>query len=466
MNYHAPAPIGFDPPASRVQAEQGLFGAILTNNEAMDIALQHVTADDFEEEIHRAFFLAMTEKRLKGERIDPTLLTSVLGNYDLGGITVRGYLRNMFEEAVTVIGCRDYAREIKRGAQLRHIYSLLHATLPMVSVPNADPVLIAGDIISALDEVAQGETAETAKRVSVGHAAQSVLDRIEEVQCGRGGNIISYGLRSLDDMTGGLRDGTLVTLAGRPSMGKTTAAIHSALEVAKAGHGVYFVSLEMSAAALAERCISALCFDQMHPIHYNRIEKGTGLDRQELSRIKAASDKLASLPLSIEQQCGLSIAQITARARQVASRFERDGIKLKVIVVDHLGLIKDCGRSDNRTQQVTAMTASLKALSKEMGVAVVMLCQLNRGVESRDDKRPQLHDLRDSGSIEQDSDVVITVFREAYYLSKKTDLTEEENGRLAFVRDSLELAILKNRQGPTGMREMFCSIANNYIAEF
>src|SRR5947207_8053107 len=235
---------------------------------------------------------------------------------------------------------------------------------------------------------------------------------------------IATGLRDLDTKMGGLQPSDLIVLAGRPGMGKTALATNIAYNIARAYRGevqadgttkavnggvVGFFSCEMSAEQLATRIIS-----ERTGIPSSSLRRG-GISEADFEKIRDYSIELQSLPFFVDETGGLSISQLMARARRLK---RQKGLDL--IVIDYIQLLQGSGkRSDNRVQEVTEITTSLKALAKELNVPVIALSQLSRQVESRDDKRPQLSDLRESGSIEQDADVVIFVFREEYYLSNK-----------------------------------------------
>ena len=456
------------PPAWRGDTEQGLLGAILNNNDAMDIALQIVNADDFEEDIHRAIFAAMTEKRNNRERIDVKLLTSVLGDFDLGGVAMGEYIARLAHSAVTVSSCRDYAKEILRGSQLRQIHTMLLGCMPMVASPDASPVRLAGEIISALDPIASSNLNETQKTVTLREAADSVIDNITLTRQGKGVVGLPYALRDLDRFTRGMMPAEIITLAGRPGMGKTTVGMHIALQTAMSGRGVFFVSLEMSAQLLAERALAALTFrNQSDYVSYLNIGDAARLDDYAFQRVIDARDTFRSLPFRIDQQGGLTMPQISARARQAASYFERQNKPMGLIVIDHLHLINAVrrGNSENRTNELSVIMGGVRVLAKETGCPVLLLSQLSRQVESRENKRPLLSDLRESGSIEQDSDVVLGLFREEYYLRAAADTCEKAQARLFDVENTIEIEVLKQRQGPTGTARLFCCVGANFIGD-
>ena len=272
---------------------------------------------------------------------------------------------------------------------------------------------------------------------------------------------IATGLRDLDIKMGGLQPSDLVIVAGRPGMGKTALATNIAYNVARAYRGepqadgttkavnggiVGFFSCEMSAEQLATRIIA-----ERTGIPSSTIRRG-GITEGDFEKIRDYSIELQSLPFYVDETGGLSISQLTARARRLK---RQKGLDL--VVVDYIQLLQGSGKrgNDNRVQEVTEITTSLKALAKELNVPVVALSQLSRQVESRDDKRPQLSDLRESGSIEQDADVVLFVFREEYYLQSKepkigTPEHEKWQTEMHLAHGKAEVIIGKQRHGPTG----------------
>jgi len=276
---------------------------------------------------------------------------------------------------------------------------------------------------------------------------------------------IATGLRDLDTKMGGLQRSDLIVLAGRPGMGKTSLATNIAYNIARAyayelaadgthkttnGGIVGFFSCEMSAEQLATRIIA-----ERTGIPSSNIRRG-GISEGDFEKIRDYSVELQSLPFYVDETGGLSISQVTARARRLK---RQKGLDL--IVIDYIQLLAGSGKrgNDNRVQEITEITTNLKALAKELNVPIIALSQLSRQVESRDDKRPQLSDLRESGSIEQDADVVMFVFREEYYLANKepragTPEYEKWQLDMSLVHGKAEVIIGKQRHGPTGTVEL------------
>jgi replicative DNA helicase len=456
-------------PPNAVEAEEALLGAILRSPDAIDGVRHIVEPADFFEEVNGWLYEALCSRRDAGEHIDIRLVMTMLGNRDLGGVTVGEYLGRLGAEATTIINAPHYAKAVREASRMRRLLDTAKAAqAAMCTGGIADPASYAAQMIEDLDDIASGAVAEHMRRIGIGNSAAGVIERVQEARAGRVRHGAPFGLPSLDQATLGMRQDQLIILAGRPGMGKTTAAVHFALSAARAGFGVCFVSLEMNASELSERALSAVAYDprQREHLTYRAIAHGRDISDVGLERLVDAQRSLNLLPLDIEQQPGLTIAQIAARVRQYRLRLERSGESLGLVVIDHIGLIKPSKRyAGNRVQEIAEITGSLKGLAKELGTPVLALSQLSRQVEGRDDKRPKLVDLRDSGSIEQDADVVIALFREAYYLEHQVQRSDEEEDRFARCQNELEIEILKQRSGPTTRVTCFCDVASNVLAE-
>lgn len=462
-----------------LEAEQALLGAILVNAEALDVVDGICDADDFAEPLHRTVFAEAKAMRGRGSgTVSYPLLVAALGSSLAGaelapGVTAQAYLARLVAEATTVVNAPDYAREIADQAARRSLVATAYRILDQLgtgTASTAETGAVAAEAIEALDRVLQARSRTATPRVSLRVAAADALGGVEQaMRRGTGLAGASWGIPALDKATLGLCPGELVVVAGRPGMGKTALATAIALKTAKAGNGVYDVSLEMTAAPIALRALCAEASAFGDPIPYKDAAKGfpdaaPEMREAMLARLAEAELAIAGRPIEIEQEAGLTLSQIAARARHAAKTLERRGAALKVVIVDHLGLVRASDRySGSRVNEVSEISAGLKVLAKSLDVCVVALCQLNRQVEARDDKRPKLSDLRDSGSIEQDADVVIGLYREAYYLGQRADLDAEALNRLAAAEKRLEAHVLKQRMGDVTTVHLYCDIATNVV---
>src|ERR1700756_4838625 len=411
-----------------IEAEQGLLGAILVNNDAFCRVSDFLEPKHFFEPIHQTIYETAGSLIRMGKVATPvTLKTFVPADTDIGGMTVGHYLARLAAEATTIINAQDYGRTIYELALRR---DLIRIGEEMVNVAFDAPVDFAPRAQIEDAERRLYELAESGRYDGgfqrFGQALTVAVD-MAAAAFQRDGKLsgIATGLRDLDVKMGGLQHSDLIIVAGRPGMGKTALATNIAYNVAKAhraevqadgtmrsvnGGIVGFFSCEMSAEQLATRIIA-----ERTGIPSSTIRRG-GITENDFEKIRDYSIELQSLPFYIDETGGLSIAQLTARARRLK---RQKGLDL--IVVDYIQLLSGSSQraQQGRVQEVTEITTGLKALAKELNVPILALSQLSRQVETRDDKRPQLSDLRESGSIEQDADVVIFVFREEYYLANK-----------------------------------------------
>ncbi len=449
-------------PPHNVEAEQALLGAVLVNNDAFDRVSDFLRPEHFSEELHRRIFEISGQLIRAGKLATIVTLKTFLGDHDLGGITVQGYLARLASEATTIINAEDYGRMVYDLSIRRNLIGIGEEIVNTAydSPVDASPRAQIEEAERRLYEIAeQGRYDGGFQRFS--DALTTAIDMAAKAY-ERDGKLsgISTGLSDLDGKLGGLQSSDLVIVAGRPGMGKTALATNIAFNVAKAyeyevradgahiaknGGIVGFFSLEMSAEQLATRVIA----EQSGVASY-KIRRGD-IEDDEFHRISEAAREMQTVPLFIDQTGGISIAQLVARARRLKRQRGLD-----VLVVDYLQLLSGSkSKEGNRVQELTEITTGLKALAKELNVPVIALSQLSRQVESRDDKRPQLSDLRESGSIEQDADCVMFVYREEYYLANREPKpgTEEHAKWMSDMHNAhgkAEVIIAKQRHGPTG----------------
>ena len=449
---------------NNIEAEQALLGAILVNNDAFYRVSDFLKPAHFHEPLHRRIFEIAAELIRMGKIATPiTLKTFLPADEKVGDMTVAQYVVRLAVEAVTVVNATDYGRAIYDLATRR---ALITVGEDMVNIAYDAPVDVApqGQIEDA--ERRLFELAETGRYdggfESFNDAVKTAVDMANAAYM-RDGHLsgIATGLRDLDRRMGGLQPSDLIVLAGRPGMGKTSLATNIAFNIAEAyvpaqqadgsfkaanGGVVGFFSLEMSSEQLATRIIS-----EQTEISSSKIRRGE-ITEMDFEKLVACSQTMQKIPLFIDQTGGISIAQLSARARRLKRQRGLD-----LIVIDYIQLMQGSSAraSQNRVQEITEITTGLKALAKELAVPIIALSQLSRQVESRDDKRPQLSDLRESGSIEQDADVVLFVYREEYYLkNREPKLGTEEyvkwENEMNEARGKAECIVAKQRHGPTG----------------
>jgi replicative DNA helicase len=465
-----PAEPVFRAPPHNIEAEQALLGAILVNNEAFYRVSDFLEPKHFLEAIHQRIFELISGLIRAGKLATPvTLKTFLSADLDIGGLTVNQYLARLAAEATTIINAEDYGRTVYDLSIRRDLIAIGEdmVNLAYDAPVDATPQSHIEDAERKLFELAETGRYESGFQ-RFAQALTTAVDMAAHAYQRDGGlSGMATGLTDLDSKMGGLQKSDLIILAGRPGMGKTALATNIAYNIARAfaqgdvrpdgsqetvnGGVVGFFSLEMSAEQLATRIIS-----EQTGIASNKIRRGV-ISEGDFEEIKNISIELQNLPFYVDETGGLSIGQLAARARRLKRQRGLD-----LLVIDYVQLLQGSTRrsSENRVQEITEITTRLKALAKELTVPILALSQLSRQVESREDKRPQLSDLRESGSIEQDADVVLFVFREEYYhqMRKPTEANREKFAEWQAegdrVQGKAEVIIGKQRHGPTGTVEL------------
>jgi replicative DNA helicase len=460
-----PAEPTYRAPPHNIEAEQALLGAILVNNEAFYRVSDFLEPKHFLEGIHQRIFEITGGLIRAGKLATPvTLKTFLPSDLDIAGLTVNQYLARLAAEATTIINAEDYGRTVYDLSIRRDLITIGEdmVNLAYEAPVDATPQSHIEDAERKLFELAETGRYESGFQ-RFAQALTTAVDMAAHAYQRDGGlSGMATGLTDLDSKMGGLQKSDLIILAGRPGMGKTALATNIAYNIAKAfapgdfrpdgtretvnGGVVGFFSLEMSAEQLATRIIA-----EQTGIPSNKIRRGV-INEADFENIKEISIELQSLPFYVDETGGLSIGQLAARARRLKRQRGLD-----LLVIDYIQLLQGSTRrsSENRVQEITEITTRLKALAKELMVPIVALSQLSRQVENREDKRPQLSDLRESGSIEQDADVVLFVYREEYYLTNKeprpgTADHDKWLSEMDAVHGKAEVIIGKQRHGPTG----------------
>ncbi len=464
---------GEDPPQIRelphnFEAEQALLGAILINNEAYSRVSDFLRPEHFFDPVNGRIFEASAKLIERHQVANPVTLKNLFeGDEALADVGGAKYLARLAAAAVTIINAGDYGRTIFDLHLRRKLIEL--AETMRAEAESAD---LDSDAAHQIEIAEQHlfDLATTGEYEGGFRTFNDVLAaaiEMAEAAYKREGQLTgtSIGFTDLDKLLGGLQASDLIILAGRPSMGKTALATNMAYNAARLcrfdidangqkkvsdGAVVGFFSLEMSAEQLATRILA-----EASGVSSDRIRKGD-LSNEEFQRVVEANQELARLPFFIDDTPALSVAQLRTRARRLKRQHS-----LSMIVVDYLQLLRSTSTraSDNRVQEISEITRGLKALAKELDVPVLALSQLSRAVEQREDKRPMLSDLRESGSIEQDADVVMFLYREEYYLDRESREQREHETedkfprrleRLERSRNKAEVIIGKQRHGPIG----------------
>ena len=419
-------------PPQSIEAELSVLGAMMLKKDAVIQAIELLRADEFYRQAHRVVFEAMEKLVREGEPVDIVTVTEALKKSGLldkvGGIT---FLANLTNSVPSTANLAHYAKIVKEKAILR---ALIDASTEIAGAAYEASEDIAEQLDNAEQKIlaiASGRT--TGAFTPIKKVVFDAVDRISALGQAKGGVTgLSTGLVTLDSVTRGLQKSDLIIVAARPAMGKTAFVLNLATHVALQGGTVAFFSLEMPREQLMHRIFCA-----EGQIDATRLARGE-LDDEEWGRLVKVADRMIKTNLYFDDTSSTTVLDIRTRARRLKAEHGLD-----LIAIDYLQLIQAPGRVENRTLAVAEMTRSLKVLARELDVPIVVLSQLSRATEGRSDKRPMLSDLRESGSIEQDADIVMFLYREDYYNQ------DTENANIT------ELSIAKHRNGATDTVRMF-----------
>ena len=458
-------------PFHNLAIEQAIIGGVIASKLGLTKVEAILSPSDFYWTVHQTLYDYCMKVRDEGGSLSLRLVIAKLeqcGQFEFGEVTPPAYAARLMAEASVLDELPYLARTIRDMAQRRELFSI---GADLQDVVKAEKPIndVAISVVEKIDAVIASRLAQYAKPRLIGAAAVSAVERMQNAISSSGEPGLPSGLSSLDRMTGGFNRGDFIVIAGRPGMGKSAFGISMARFQAGTGLNVLMFSLEMTGEDIADRMIADAVWTEHDPIPYQTIRRGkVSVDHQR--RITDAARSFDKLPLLLETQSGLTLSQITARARKHHAQLERQGRQLDVVLIDHMHLIRASNRYAGKpVHELTEISNGLKVLAKELNVPVIALAQLNRGVEHRDNKRPVMADLRESGAIEQDADMILLPFREAYYLTQPTSSREEELARakrFVQVENIIELNIAKQRNGPTGNIVLMCDITANVFRDY
>jgi len=418
------------PPHSR-EAEQSVLGGIMLEPQAWDRIADRLVDTDFYYQAHRLIYKALQDLVAKEKPLDVLTVADILkAHHQLEAVGGEAYLFELARNTPSVANITAYADIIRERSVLRQLIQVAGEIAQRAYQPKGM------ECTEILDEAERKVFAiaeqgpSTGGPLNIKTVLASTIDRIDKLYHSQEAITgLATGFADLDEMTSGLQPADLVIIAARPSMGKTSFAMNIAEHAAiKSGKPVLVFSLEMPAESLAMRMLSSLSRIDQHRMRIGKLED------DDWPRITSAMSMLSKSPMFIDDTAALSPAEVRARAR----RLVKEHGQLGLIMIDYLQLMQVPGMSDNRTLEVSEISRSLKALAKELNVPVIALSQLNRGLEQRADKRPVMSDLRESGAIEQDADVIAFIYRDEVYNEESPD------------KGTAEIIIAKQRNGPIG----------------
>lgn len=430
-------------PPQNMEAEQAVIGAAILQPEALISAMERVKSEDFYHTAHQIIFEAMIELGEKNQPIDLVTLTAHIQNKgmleEIGGVS---YLAKLANSVPTAANVEYYAQIVEEKSMLRRLIRTATNIVTEGYASSDDVALLLGDAEKRILEISNRRS--STGFVSIRDVVMEVFEKVEFLYNNRGGTTgIPSGFVDLDRMTAGFQRSDLIIVAARPSVGKTAFALNIAQNVGvRAKETVAIFSLEMSAAQLVQRMVCAEA-----NVDAQRMRTGN-LQDDDWEKLTMAIGALSEAEIYIDDTPGITVADIRAKCRRLKK--ERG---LGMILIDYLQLISGRGKAgENRQQEVSEISRTLKMIARELEVPVIALSQLSRGVEQRQDKRPMMSDLRESGSIEQDADIVSFLYRDDYY--------DKESEK----KNIIEIIIAKQRNGPVGTVELvFLKNFNKFV---
>lgn len=449
------------PVLANIEAEQQLLGALLLDPKTLDKVADLVRKGFFYDPVHQAIYDTCAKRIRAGQASDPTALRlwaeGQEGMADLGG---PAYLARLAGSAIAPQHARTYAEMLSEVMRKRSIQAAINEAM----VALADDETRADQVSSRLEAAILAQDAGRAGGpVSMTKAVTTAVSNIKDVYEGREGLGVQTGIGSLDHLLSPLRPGQVCIMAGRPSMGKSAVALSVALNVARAGGGVAICTLEMSPEDMAERALSEATARNGAAVNYTSMTR-PDLPEIHMRAISDAARDVADLPIHFLPIEYRDAAALYGGVRRVAAL---QGGNLKLLVVDYLQIMGGDGKSTY--ERITNISIALKSLAMQLQIPILALSQLSRGVEQRDEKRPMLSDLRDSGQIEQDADAVLFCYRDSYYLEREEpqDGTAEEHdawkAAMQRAHNKLEIIVAKQRKGPIGTAHVMFNPAINRV---
>ncbi len=456
-----------------VEVEQALIGTLLADSAQVDEVSGFLKPEHFFEPLHGRIYKSILACRAAGR---PASVQSLKQEFsfdralaELGGVR---YIMACVDTAPTTIHGAHFGRLTYDFATKRALIELA-ADIDAVAKDtpsewsSGDLMQMAESKISELSRQIEFRGTDTFKHIG-GLANKVVDDCIAKVVQPS----VLFGLRALDDLTGGMHEQEVIVVGGRPGMGKTAFAAQVAMNAAEQGHAVAFFSMEMPAVAIVQRCLTSIAYRQGSRIAYEALRKGR-MDVGDADALVRANAEFTGLPIWIHEGRTQKPSSILSEAYRMQRQAEQQGQRLGLIIVDHIQkVLPERDMRGNKVAEVTEVSDALQKMAGALKCPVIALSQLNRGVEGREDKRPELRDLRESGSIEQDADVVLLLHREAYYLKKKepdpyrdTAKHNEWMAKWRECRNQLEIQVAKQRNGPEGKAEVFFDAPSSAIKD-
>lgn len=459
---NAVVPISADSPLLYShEAEQQVLGTLLMEPGQIGRVIRGGGADLFTHGVHVEIFRTIERKANSGDLVSPITVKSALeGTGLLDEVGGAKYLASISGIAIGGASLSGYVDLLGEYSRKRAVSSALNSAQALLSRGEATATEIAAKLEGAL--IGIENASQTAKPVTMHAAVKDALDQAQAAYIGESEDVVKSGIAALDRIVPGFYPGELTLLGGRPSMGKSGVALSIALNAARQGHGVAIASLEMTPAAMATRALSEATARAGRAVYYTNMRRGDMTEDQFRTVIENAQS-VADLPVTFLPRAYADIGALIAGTRQII----RSNVNMRLLIVDYAQLLKADGKS--RYDQITEISMALKALSVSANIPVIALSQLSRQIEQREDKRPVMSDLRESGQLEQDADNVLFCYRPEYYLERKKPEADDMDGLIEWQdlmdkhRHALEIIVAKQRMGQIGTAHVKFAPASNLI---
>lgn len=445
-----------------VEAEQVVLGSLIVNPSLLGVAISRGGADLFYDPCHADLFNAIIRRDRDAMSIGVVAMRDFADHHE--GLSELGggkYLVRLAGVAVGAVQIAHYVDLLADYTGKRRLFTAMSEARELIRGGETPAAVIAGKLEAAIIEQDLGASKAP---VSMMKAVTGAVRQSFDAKNGKDDGGVKSGLTALDRIIPGFYPGELILLGGRPSMGKTAVALSIALNVARAGHGVAIISLEMTPESMALRAMSEATSIRNNAVYYTNLRQGKFDDRQA-ETVKQAAQDVAELPITFLSADYSDLSAMVSGVRQIKRAM---GDSLRLVVIDYAQILRV--KNASRYEQITEISIALKSLAMRLNVPVLALSQLSRGIEQREDKRPMLSDLRESGQLEQDADAVMFCYRDEYYLEREKpvdnlEMLEAWENAMSRARNRLEIIVAKQRQGSIGTAHMFCAPAVNRIWE-
>jgi len=451
-----------------LEAEQALLGAVLVNNLAMERIIDFLEPKHFVNPAHQDIYAECIKQFSGNKKFSPITFSNKfkdhLGLKEVGSAV---YLSRLSTAAISIVNTPEYGQLIHDLAVRRMVIEAAQ-TASLAAYDTSDKT--GSEIVEETQQALQGMHSAESLGEELLHISEGIDEELADIIDGIENGIklsgITTGLKGLDAKTGGMGDGQVWILAGRPGMGKTALALNISKGACRAGYTGAFFSIEMQGPELRERMVSDLIYNSHNPIKYFDI-RNRKVDKSQIYRLREGFDDMKKMPLFISDRGGTTVESIRRETRRLNRSLPGDKT-IDFMVIDYLQLMQGSNRQQlNRTLEISEITGALKRLAKELKIPILLLSQLNRRLEMRDDKRPIMSDLRDSGSIEQDADTIIFVYREHHYIKDREPKKDPEQwaDRVERCENKIDLIVSKQRRGPTGTVKLDVYLHSNAVRD-